>query len=250
TLAPLSSVYKSAHVRSSIRWRVHARTGTGGFPLAVSLLLFCFCFFLTMSQCRAKHGSVSPSIYSRIWVSDSAPGSSMLERSVGSSGTSVSSGFAVRWYAVSSCEGWSSMAPGWLLTVLHHFGTPLLDPRLCSPSEGLSLLCGVCLMLHVCSVSVWHQTWILSALSVVSSVLEDFKCRWRFSVAVVDRSSGSLGCAHIPALHKFICPCVVVQHYFSLQVRGFRSGFWWCLQPVFCLDRITSEVDQIGGSVI
>ena len=152
--------------------------------------------------------------------------------------------------AVSSCEGWSSMAPGWLLTVLHHFGTPLLDPRLCSPSEGLSLLCGVCLMLHVCSVSVWHQTWILSALSVVSSVLEDFKCRWRFSVAVVDRSSGLLGCAHIPALHKFICPCVVVQHYFSLQVRGFRSGFWWCLQPVFCLDRITSEVDQIGGSVI
>ncbi|KAF3595498.1 hypothetical protein DY000_02025444 [Brassica cretica] len=44
----------------------------------------------------------------------------------------------------------------------------------------------------------------------------------RFSVAVVDRSSGSLGCAHIPSFHKFICPCVVVQHCFSLQVRGFR----------------------------
>ncbi|KAG2321173.1 hypothetical protein Bca52824_014386 [Brassica carinata] len=27
------------------------------------------------------------------------------------------------------------------------------------------------------------------------------------------------------------------------RFQGFRSRVWWRLQPVFCLDRITSEVD-------
>ncbi|CAN7065059.1 unnamed protein product [Brassica rapa subsp. trilocularis] len=131
-----------------------------------------------MSQCRAK---------SRIWVSDSAPGSSMLERSVGSSGTSVSSGFAVRWLGDSGgwrlgswqccrASGSSSSASGELRVVI--YGSWMA-------AHGASSFRN--------SSARPSSTWILSALSVVSSVLEDFKCRWRFSVAVVDRSSGLLG---------------------------------------------------------
>ena len=86
TLYPLSSVYKVAHVRSGVRRRVRARSGTGGSLLTFCLRLFCCCLFLSKSS----------SIYSRIWISDLAPGSSPLERSNGSGGDSVSTGFVVR----------------------------------------------------------------------------------------------------------------------------------------------------------
>ncbi|KAL0656956.1 hypothetical protein Bca4012_077540 [Brassica carinata] len=95
TLSPLSSAYKIAHVRSGVRRRVRARSGAGSSPLTFCLLFLRCCLFL----------SVSASIYSRICVSDLAPGSSPPERSDGSGGDSVSSRFVVRrWIGGSSCE--------------------------------------------------------------------------------------------------------------------------------------------------
>ncbi|CAF2077645.1 unnamed protein product [Brassica napus] len=86
TLSPLSSVYKVVHVRSGVRRRVRARSGAGGSLLTFCLRLLRCCLFLSKSS----------SIYSGIWVLDLAPGISPLERSNGSGGDSVSTGFVVR----------------------------------------------------------------------------------------------------------------------------------------------------------
>ncbi|KAH0858357.1 hypothetical protein HID58_086618, partial [Brassica napus] len=85
TLSPLSSVYKVAHVRSGVRRRVRARSGAGSSLLTFRLRLLRCCLFLSKSSL----------IYSRIWVSNLAPGSSPLERRNGSGGDSVSTGLVV-----------------------------------------------------------------------------------------------------------------------------------------------------------
>ena len=58
-------------------------------------------------------------------------------------------------------------------------------------------------MFHVC-LSMFAPEMDSFSLEYCSSVLEDSSVG-RFSVAVVDRSSGSIGCAHIPTLHMFNC---------------------------------------------
>ncbi|KAL0656286.1 hypothetical protein Bca4012_076870 [Brassica carinata] len=77
---------------------------------------------------------------------------------------------------VCSCEGWSSMASGLLLSVLLHFDSPLHGPHLCSPSEGLGLRCGValhvsCMFVYVCSGDGFFQLRVLFFGS------RRFKCR-------------------------------------------------------------------------
>ncbi|CAF1739155.1 unnamed protein product, partial [Brassica oleracea var. botrytis] len=93
TLSPLSSVYKVAHVRSGVRRRVRARSCAGSSLLTFCLRLLRCCLFLSKSS----------SIYSRIWVSNLAPGSSPLERRNGSGGDSVSSGLV----GIGDSCGWS-----------------------------------------------------------------------------------------------------------------------------------------------
>ncbi|CAN6919453.1 unnamed protein product, partial [Brassica oleracea] len=90
---PLSSVYKVVHVRSGVRRRVRARSGAGGSLLTFCLRLLRCCLFLSKSS----------SIYSGIWVLDLAPGISPLERSNGSGGDSVSTGFV----GIGDSCGWS-----------------------------------------------------------------------------------------------------------------------------------------------
>ncbi|KAH0859592.1 hypothetical protein HID58_087853, partial [Brassica napus] len=86
-----------AHVRSGVRQRVRARSGAGGSILTFCLRFLPCCLFLSKSS----------SIYSRIWVSDLALGSSPLERRNGSGGDSVSTGFVAvndTWLSSDSCK--------------------------------------------------------------------------------------------------------------------------------------------------
>ncbi|WZZ72752.1 hypothetical protein YC2023_084122 [Brassica napus] len=194
TLSPLSSAYKVAHVRSGVRRRVRARSGAGSSPLTFCLLFLRCCLFLF----------VSASIYSRIWVSDLAPGRSPLERSDGSGGDSVSSGFVARRDSCGRCLGsWRSRRE---------------SDSSSSASNVKGVVYGSSIASHGASsfrISTSRPLWTLTAKSVALRFSKTSSVG-RFSVAVVDRFSGSL---------------------------GFRSRVWWRLQPVFCLDRITSEVD-------
>uniref|UniRef100_A0A0D3D819 Uncharacterized protein n=1 Tax=Brassica oleracea var. oleracea TaxID=109376 RepID=A0A0D3D819_BRAOL len=221
TLSPLSSAYKIAHVRSGVRRRVRARSGAGSSPLTFCLLFLRCCLFL----------SVSASIYSRICVSDLAPGSSPPERSDGSGGDSVSSRFVGIGDSCGRCLGsWrsrresdSSSSASAVKGVVYgssiaahgasHFESPLLGPY------GLLQL--RVLLFGSRRLQVWDDSRLQSLIASVARLVLLTSQLCRGSIVLVQW-------CNISSLCRF---------------QGFRSRVWWRLQPVFCLDRITSEVD-------
>lgn len=137
------------------------------------------------------------------------------------------------------------MAPGWLLPTLPHFETPLHSPCLCSPSEGfgfpygelpcVSCVSSLCLATEMVlfqlrellfgsqRLQVWGDSRLESLIASVARLVLLTSQLCRGSIV-------SVQWCNISSLCRF---------------QGFRSRVWWRLQPVFCLDRITSEVDLI-----
>ncbi|KAF3505418.1 hypothetical protein F2Q69_00041949 [Brassica cretica] len=171
-----------AHVRSGVRRRVRARSCAGSSLLTFCLRLLRCCLFLSKSS----------SIYSRIWVSNLAPGSSPLERGNGSGGDSVSSGLVVthvggvsapggvvasqtplrrasgelRWIILpcgERCRLWllDSYSQCFLILNLH---CSALVFALCVKVSAFSM--EYRLVVYVLFVSVWHWRWTLTAKSV------------------------------------------------------------------------------------
>ncbi|KAF3604220.1 hypothetical protein F2Q69_00037894 [Brassica cretica] len=182
TLSPLSSVYKVVHVRSGVRRRGSARSGAGGSLLTFCLRLLRCCLFLSKSS----------SIYLGIWVSDLAPEISLLERSNGSGGDSVSTGFVVTHVGGASAPGgvvasqtplrrasgelrWILLPRGercrlWLLDscsrcfLISNLHCSALVFALCVKVSAFSM--EYRLVVYVLFVSVWHWRWTLTAKSV------------------------------------------------------------------------------------
>ncbi|KAF3593641.1 hypothetical protein DY000_02023996 [Brassica cretica] len=118
---------------------------------------------------------------------------------------------------------WWILVPRWRVLM-----SQLLTGLLISNLHFSALVCVLCvkasaffmeyrLVVYVLFVSVWHRRWTLTAKSVALRFSKTSSVG-RFSVAVVDRFSGSLGSAYIPALQRINCYCAVVQHFLSLQV--------------------------------
>ncbi|CAN6813276.1 unnamed protein product [Brassica oleracea] len=136
---------------------MRARSGAGDSLLTFYLRLLRCCLFLSKSS----------SIYSRIWVSDLTPGSSPLERSNGSGGDSVSTGFVVRrWIGGSNGERCrlcllDSCSRCFLISNLH---CSALVFALYVKVSAFSM--EYRLVDYVLFVSVWHWRWTLTAKSV------------------------------------------------------------------------------------